>query len=379
MPTKRCQFVYIRAKDGYVGGGRCENSVHTRVGDFCRKHLENKHRYSNRNLYQHSERGIESAHAIASPPLSSNEFPRVHSREELQAWVEEARQRTDPKANWRRGCIVCGRSTMDSDMTSVTGRELKELKERLEPTLARCYGYIDASVLEHGGALYEADGLPIDRNGQLSAEESVLGSPFVGRACKSCYEAMAKGKVPHFCLGNGLWSGVELDTPLKDLTWIEEKLVARVHVSVQIQKCRMFRAWAADGFHPQRQVQGHILSYPMEPTTVLQRLPLSPNRLVGLIKVVFVSKRRISQHEAINLRFYVVRREKVVNALRWLIQHNPQYRDIELDEDAIAQLPANGIPDAVYQHFTFSDQVDAGAAGHSRYDMSDQGRIRPHL
>src|SRR5204862_4694862 len=104
--------------------------------------------------------------------------------------------------------------------------------------------------------------------------------------------------------GNGLWTGIELDTPLKDLTWIEEKLIARVHVSIQIQKCRMFRGWSADGYHPQRQVQGHILSYPMEPTSVLQKLPLSPNQLVGLIKVVFISKFRITATEATNLRFY---------------------------------------------------------------------------
>jgi hypothetical protein len=37
------------------------------------------------------------------------------------------------------------------------------------------------------------------------AEEMVLGSPFIGRACKSCYDAMAKGKVPRFCSVFGEW------------------------------------------------------------------------------------------------------------------------------------------------------------------------------
>lgn len=107
---------------------------------------------------------------------------------------------------------------------------------------------------------------------------------------------------------------------------------------------------------------------------VLQRLPLSPDLLIGLIKVVFLSKRSIPQLEAVNLRFYVVRREKVVNALIWLLQHNPQYKDVELDQDSISRLPMNGIPDAVYRHFTFSNRANEDAAGHSRYDMSDYGK-----
>lgn len=110
---------------------------------------------------------------------------------------------------------------------------------------------------------------------------------------------------------------------------------------------------------------------------VLQKLPISPARLVGLIKVVFVSKRVIPQQEAANLRFYIVRREKVVNALLWLIRHNPQYREVELDQDSISQLPTNRIPDVVYRHVTFSGRVNEDAAGHPRYDMSDCGMKSP--
>ena len=267
--------------------------------------------------------------------------------------------------------MVCGRTTVQSEMTAVTGEELKQLSDRLRRTVEKCYGHIDPSVFEYSGGLYEASGLPIDVNGLLTSEELVHGSPFIARACKSCYDTMCKGKVPRFCLGNALWTGIEMETLLKDLTWIEEKLIARVHVSIQIQKCKMFRAWSADGYYPQRQVQGHILSYPMEPTMVLQKLPLSPAGLVGLIEVVFVSKRIIPQQEAANLRFYIVRREKVVNALLWLIRHNPQYKEVELDQDSISQLLMNGILDVVYRHVTFSGRVNEDAAGHSQYDMSD--------
>ena len=52
---------------------------------------------------------------------------------------------------------------------------------------------------------------------------------------------------------------------------------------------------AADGFHPQRQVQGHILSYPMEPTIVLQVLPRCE-------KIDRLNQSRFSVSEAHNTR-----------------------------------------------------------------------------
>ena len=39
-----------------------------------------------------------------------------------------------------------------------------------------------------------------------------------------------------------------------------------------------------------------------------------------------------------------VRREKVHNALLWLVQNNPHYAELEINEDALNSLPENGIP-----------------------------------
>ena len=40
----------------------------------------------------------------------------------------------------------------------------------------------------------------------------------------------------------------------------------------------------------------------------------------------------------------VVRRDRVENALNWLIQHNPQYQDIQINTDSLEALPVNGVP-----------------------------------
>jgi hypothetical protein len=39
-----------------------------------------------------------------------------------------------------------------------------------------------------------------------------------------------------------------------------------------------------------------------------------------------------------------VRKQKVLNALVWLINNNPYYSQITINEDALNSLPENGVP-----------------------------------
>ena len=42
-----------------------------------------------------------------------------------------------------------------------------------------------------------------------------------------------------------------------------------------------------------------------------------------------------------------VRKQKVHNALLWLMQNNPHYRDITINEHALQCLPVNGVPSGI--------------------------------
>ena len=181
-----------------------------------------------------------------------------------------------------------------------------------------------------------------------------------------------KGRIPEAALANGLWTAVGEVEELRDLTWIEEKLIAHMHVSIQLQKCRLLHHWRFDRFYPQSQLKGHIVTYPMNPTTVLAKLPLRVDRVAEVIKVVFLSKRKLSFEEAKHLSFFIVQRSKIMQALKWLIAHNPLYADVEIDDEAVDLLPENGLPREVYDMITFSEQTKEDMAGHSRYDQSDE-------
>ena len=77
----------------------------------------------------------------------------------------------------------------------------------------------------------------------------------------------------------------------------------------------------------------------------LKKLPIGGKELMGLVKVVFMSSRRvISLQDACRMCFFLIRCKKVEIALRWLISNNLLYKDVELDEEVLSSLPSDGIP-----------------------------------
>ena len=87
----------------------------------------------------------------------------------------------------------------------------------------------------------------------------------------------------------------------------------------------------------------------MNPTTVLSKLPLRLDSIGEVIKVVFLSRKKLSFPETARLSFFIVRRTKVIKALKWLIVNNPLYADVEIDNEAIDELPETGLPKKVYE------------------------------
>ena len=309
-------------------------------------------------------------HGAIEVPTVDHSFPRIMTDAEEKEWVDEARRRTSPDACIMRSCVVCGRLMIKADLVYQSEKELMKSKHLLGAS-----AYYEAVPLRHflyGGAHSGLDGMVLDRMGFLHAGEVVVASPLMVRLCKTCDANLMAGRLPDLALANGLWSGIGAVPELCGLSWIEEKLIARCHVSVQIQKCRQIKQWYIDGFHPQRKLHGNITTFPMEPTVALNRLPLSGSDMVGLVKVIFISSRsKMSLQQACRLRFFIVRRRKVEVALRWLIQCNPLYQEVQLDEAVLASLPEDGVPSEVYESITFCDKVVQDMMGRARYDQPD--------
>ena len=345
--VRQCSYIYQHPYRDRVKGTRCTNEATNRVRTSCDIHRE----------------------ALRVTATVDRIFPRIYTDEEERAWVTEARIQTDPERNVRGVCMICGQFKERSKLVAIAERELIKARDLL--SMPPSYEGVPEEIFQYGPGYHRLSGLVLDPQGFFKAEELAMGSDFLGTGCVECWQDISRNVLPIGALANGLWTGVGRVKELADLTWIEEKLIARTHVSIQLQKCRVRRNLSWDHFYSQSRIKGHIVTFPMNPTMVLQTLPLPLERLSEVIKVVFVGRKELSHTEATQLSFFIVRRNKVLRALQWLVINNPLYAGVEIDQHAVNNLPHEGLPRQIYETITFSNRLSEDIASHSRYDEAD--------
>ena len=127
----------------------------------------------------------------------------------------------------------------------------------------------------------------------------------------SCENSMIPSSVPH---------------ELQNLTQIEEMLIARA--------LPIMRVYIKPG--GQRGFSGHCINLPQNVKELAMSLPRYPKDLA-----VIIVKAKGREN---TFRDVTVRKQKVHNALVWLINNNPHYSELLINEDALNSLPENGVP-----------------------------------
>jgi hypothetical protein len=113
---------------------------------------------------------------------------------------------------------------------------------------------------------------------------------------------------------------------LQNLTQIEEMLIARA--------LPIMRVYIKPG--GQRGYSGHCINLPQNVKELAMSLPRYPKDLA-----VIIVKAKGREN---TFRDVTVRKQKVHNALVWLINNNPHYSELLINEDALNALPENGVP-----------------------------------
>ena len=112
---------------------------------------------------------------------------------------------------------------------------------------------------------------------------------------------------------------------LQDLTQTEEMLIARA--------LPLMRVYVKPG--GQRGYAGHCINLPQNVKKLATTLPRYPKEL----SVIVVKMKGKDD----TFKDLTVRREKVLHTLQWLIQHNPLYKDIHINVEALHMLPENDL------------------------------------
>ena len=102
--------------------------------------------------------------------------------------------------------------------------------------------------------------------------------------CRVCHNQLSKDHQPSEALANFRWIG-PVPEELRDLTWIEELLIARVHVCGSI--VRLGQRNNISSFFG---IKGHVVFLPQDTTHLIDLLPMSPASLSDMVKVVWTGK-----------------------------------------------------------------------------------------
>ena len=147
--------------------------------------------------------------------------------------------------------------------------------------------------------------------------------------CRVCHNQLSKDHQPAEALANFRWIG-PVPEELRDLTWIEELLIARVHVCGSI--VRLGQRNNPSSFFG---IKGYVVFLPQDTTRLIDLLPMSPASLSDMVKVVWTGK---STPDRSRLRSrFTVRKDKVYNALKWLVDNHEDYRNnVTIDEERIS-------------------------------------------
>eukprot|EP00919_Chromeraceae_sp_WS-2016_P064154 GHVR01151777.1.p1 GENE.GHVR01151777.1~~GHVR01151777.1.p1 ORF type:complete len:273 (-),score=19.31 GHVR01151777.1:1189-2007(-) len=131
-------------------------------------------------------------------------------------------------------------------------------------------------------------------------------------------------------------SDEEVPICLRNLTFLEEMLIARVSLLIIITRLR----------GGQFSYSANCIAFPQDVQTLCDTLPRHPKDLD-----IIVVRKPGTQN---NNRDFIVRKAHVLAALYWLKQHNDYYTNIQIVEDI--DLPIHGVPELV----TVDDNVVHG-------------------
>ncbi|KAI3899769.1 hypothetical protein MKW92_052622 [Papaver armeniacum] len=143
---------------------------------------------------------------------------------------------------------------------------------------------------------------------------------------------------------------------LSRLTDLEKILIARIHPVMSVYRVK----------GQQYKYGGNVINFVQDVNVIAKVLPCKPKDLSAILVV-----KRIGN---VLTKEFIVRREYVRQALKWLQEKNKYYKDIEISEENIDALPEEGIlADLPVIDGGIGQQVNDGSSGVNSKDDGSAG------
>ena len=274
--------------------------------------------------------------------IETSDFPPTisdkHNRDCLTGFINA----TSPTFLQTYECGICGEAVKltenkQIDIQEIPAKELLSVEQSDEDNLEE---YVHNNLLLSPGGI-------IDDNGIKTVN-----------CCTTCLQYLQKKKLPPLSIANSFQIG-RTPPELSDLTLPEKLLISVNRPKIHVIK---LRSSSGPGTR-QRGLIGNTITFPQNIVQIAESLPASPDILVDHLRVVFLGNTRPT-HEALK-KVLTVRRQKVFDAIAFLIANNPLYSDVTL---STVDLPENDIPEQILETLHMhEDENDEDACEHSTY------------
>ncbi|CAF1357094.1 unnamed protein product, partial [Adineta steineri] len=179
--------------------------------------------------------------------------------------------------------------------------------------------------------------------------------------CIECWSSLTKEKIPKFSVANKVWMG-DIPKELQGLTIPEQRLIAIYrHNSCIVKLHSSFHSTAT----AQSAIKGNCISFPQNVVNIAATLPLELDEICDSLKIIFVGCRIPERNQLKTV--LTVRKKKVSEALRWLRQNNPLYRNIIINQSVIDKLPDDDVPECLWATMQVSTNIEAAENERASY------------
>ncbi|CAF1608295.1 unnamed protein product, partial [Adineta ricciae] len=201
-----------------------------------------------------------------------------------------------------------------------------------------------SSIYENGVVFYERGLQHGSKNDRRQATRCNI--------CQECWSYLKKEKIPKFSPANKVWIG-EVPQELQNLTIPEQRLISLYRYNSCIVKLQ-------SSFHSmetaQSALRGNCISFPQNVVNIAESLPLTLDQLCESLKIIFIGTQL---PEKIRVKsILTVRKKKILNALQWLRQNNPLYRNIMINSSSIDHLPDDDVPECLWKTMEVSNNIE---------------------
>jgi hypothetical protein len=212
------------------------------------------------------------------------------------------------------------------------------------------------------------DGLLLERQGVEQDSQ-------VANLCQECYLDLERKKLPALALVNNMWIGQVPDC-LESLTLVERLLIAKYFPTAYVVKLYPKQAGTSqwDSSQLYSGFKGTVSTYSLDPKLVQSMvegnlLPVPPTILSATVAVTFITP--TGKCEYVFPRTLYARRHKIREALRWLKENIPLYKDVIISEERLQMIPEDGIPDEIRATTKHSTDIGSVIREHEGYVPTD--------